>query len=231
LKTTDWGNQSCCYRRRVDGRGLEQCQPQPQGHERHGRWYAVADGYHLERAIQAAASHFFGLILRRNNVSTAWTKLELRFLQEKMNLARSFLAKREGPSPKALAKWLEPGAFWSIFASESVRINGERLDSVRSGIEVEILREPEGVIGIVTPRNFPIAIPAWKIAPAPAYGNTVVFKGRRSCDRQRMVARRYHLSLRHSGGRFQPRNGPRLGCRGRDCGVKAGARRGRQLEW
>jgi alpha-ketoglutaric semialdehyde dehydrogenase len=48
--------------------------------------------------------------------------------------------------------------------------------SVRAGIEVDILREPEGVIGIITPWNFPIAIPAWKIAPALAYGNTVVFK-------------------------------------------------------
>src|ERR671927_233708 len=52
---------------------------------------------------------------------------------------------------------------------------GERLPSVRAGVEVEIMREPEGVIGIITPWNFPIAIPAWKIAPALAYGNCVVF--------------------------------------------------------
>ena len=37
-------------------------------------------------------------------------------------------------------------------------------------------REPVGVVGLITPWNFPIAIPAWKIAPALAYGNTVVFK-------------------------------------------------------
>ncbi len=47
---------------------------------------------------------------------------------------------------------------------------------MRPGIDVEITREPAGVIGIITPWNFPIAIPAWKIAPALAYGNTVVFK-------------------------------------------------------
>src|SRR4029434_7006906 len=35
---------------------------------------------------------------------------------------------------------------------------------------------PIGVVGIITPWNFPIAIPAWKIAPALAYGNTVVMK-------------------------------------------------------
>jgi aldehyde dehydrogenase (NAD+) len=41
---------------------------------------------------------------------------------------------------------------------------------------VDVLREPLGVVGLITPWNFPIAIPAWKIAPALAYGNAVVFK-------------------------------------------------------
>jgi len=41
---------------------------------------------------------------------------------------------------------------------------------------VEITREPVGTVGIIAPWNFPLAIPAWKIAPALAYGNTVVFK-------------------------------------------------------
>jgi aldehyde dehydrogenase (NAD+) len=48
--------------------------------------------------------------------------------------------------------------------------------SVRPGIDVEVTREPVGVVGLITPWNFPIAIPAWKIAPALAYGNTVVMK-------------------------------------------------------
>ena len=68
------------------------------------------------------------------------------------------------------------GQIFRFFAGEVVRIAGEKLASVRPGIEVEITREPIGVIGIITPWNFPIAIPAWKIAPALAYGNTVVFK-------------------------------------------------------
>ena len=53
---------------------------------------------------------------------------------------------------------------------------GEKLASVRPGVDVEITREPLGVIGLITPWNFPIAIPAWKIAPALAYGNCVVLK-------------------------------------------------------
>jgi len=50
------------------------------------------------------------------------------------------------------------------------------MPSVRPGVTVEITREPIGVVSIITPWNFPIAIPAWKIAPALAYGNCVVFK-------------------------------------------------------
>ncbi len=55
--------------------------------------------------------------------------------------------------------------------------NPERkIGSVRPGVDVEITREPVGVVGLITPWNFPIAIPAWKIAPALAYGNCIVMK-------------------------------------------------------
>ncbi len=64
----------------------------------------------------------------------------------------------------------------AFFAAEAVRLTGETGPSIRPGVTVEVTREPVGVIGIITPWNFPIAIPAWKIAPALAYGNCVVFK-------------------------------------------------------
>ncbi len=57
-----------------------------------------------------------------------------------------------------------------------MRLSGEKLASIRPGVDVDMTREPVGVVGMITPWNFPIAIPAWKIAPALAYGNTVVFK-------------------------------------------------------
>ena len=62
------------------------------------------------------------------------------------------------------------------FAAEAIRAVGEKLPPVRAGVDIDITREPVGVIGVITPWNFPIAIPAWKIAPALAFGNTVVFK-------------------------------------------------------
>jgi aldehyde dehydrogenase (NAD+) len=68
------------------------------------------------------------------------------------------------------------GAIFKFFAGEAVRAGGETIDSVRPGITVEVTREPLGVIAAITPWNFPLAIPAWKIAPALAFGNCVVFK-------------------------------------------------------
>lgn len=63
-----------------------------------------------------------------------------------------------------------------FFSGEALRLGGEAFDSVRSGVDVLVTREPLGVVGLITPWNFPIAIPAWKIAPALAYGNCVVLK-------------------------------------------------------
>ena len=68
------------------------------------------------------------------------------------------------------------GQLFKFFAGEALRITGDKIASVRPGVDVEVTREPLGVVGIITPWNFPIAIPAWKIAPALAFGNTVVFK-------------------------------------------------------
>lgn len=87
------------------------------------------------------------------------------------------LAREEGKTrAEGIGEVTRAAQVFRFFAGETVRIAGEKVASVRPGIDVEITREPAGVIGIITPWNFPIAIPAWKIAPALAYGNTVVFK-------------------------------------------------------
>ncbi len=87
------------------------------------------------------------------------------------------LAREEGKTlPEAVGEAGRAGAIFKFYAGEALRIRGEKLASVRPGLEVDITREPVGVVGIIAPWNFPIAIPAWKIAPALAYGNAVVFK-------------------------------------------------------
>lgn len=62
------------------------------------------------------------------------------------------------------------------FAGEGWRMGGETYPSIAPGELLYSRREPLGVVAIVTPWNFPIAIPTWKMAPALVYGNTVVFK-------------------------------------------------------
>lgn len=65
---------------------------------------------------------------------------------------------------------------FEFFAGEALRNHGERFESTRVGAMVEVMHAPVGVVGLITPWNFPIAIPAWKIAPAIAFGNAVVWK-------------------------------------------------------
>jgi aldehyde dehydrogenase (NAD+) len=87
------------------------------------------------------------------------------------------LAREEGKTlPEAIGEVGRAAQIFDFFAGEAVRIQGEKFASVRPGVDVEVTREPVGVVGIITPWNFPIAIPSWKIAPALCYGDCVVFK-------------------------------------------------------
>jgi alpha-ketoglutaric semialdehyde dehydrogenase len=89
----------------------------------------------------------------------------------------ALLAREEGKTlPEAVAEAARAGQIFKFFAGEALRIAGDKLASVRPDIDVEVTREPVGVVAIIAPWNFPFAIPAWKIAPALAFGNAVVFK-------------------------------------------------------
>ncbi|MEO9176236.1 MAG: aldehyde dehydrogenase family protein [Gaiellales bacterium] len=87
------------------------------------------------------------------------------------------LAREEGKTrAEAIGEVARAGQVLRFAAGEAVRNTGQLIDSVRPGITVEMTREPVGVVGLITPWNFPIAIPAWKAAPALAYGNAVILK-------------------------------------------------------
>lgn len=87
------------------------------------------------------------------------------------------LSREEGKTlAEGIGEATRAGRIFRFFAAEALRCGGDLLPAIRPGVTVEVTREPEGVVGIITPWNFPLAIPAWKIAPALAYGNTVVFK-------------------------------------------------------
>lgn len=87
------------------------------------------------------------------------------------------LAREEGKTlAEGAGEVYRSGQFFHYYAAEVLRQMGETADSVRPGVEVETRREPVGVVGIITPWNFPTATGAWKIAPALAFGNAVVWK-------------------------------------------------------
>ncbi len=139
--------------------------------------FARASAAEAERAIAAAYDAFpawsrSSIQQRHDILKTVGDEI----LARKEELGR-LLSREEGKTlPEGIGEVTRAAQIFHFFAGECLRLAGEKLPSVRPLIDVEITREPVGVIGLITPWNFPIAIPAWKIAPALAYGNTVVFK-------------------------------------------------------
>jgi aldehyde dehydrogenase (NAD+) len=106
----------------------------------------------------------------------ALNRISAEILARKDELGR-LLAREEGKTlPEGVGEVARAGQIFAFFAGEALRLTGEKGASVRPGLDVEITREAVGVVGLITPWNFPIAIPAWKIAPALCFGNAVVFK-------------------------------------------------------
>lgn len=140
-------------------------------------YYAQADTAQTRRAIEAARDAFpswrDGSIQDRAN---ALERIAAELMARRESLG-NLLAREEGKTlPEAVGEVARAAYIFRFFAGEVVRQAGEHVSSVRKGVDVDVSREPIGVVGIITPWNFPIAIPAWKIAPALAYGNCVVFK-------------------------------------------------------
>ena len=97
-------------------------------------------------------------------------------LARKDELGR-LLSREEGKTlAEGIGEVARAGQIFAFFGGECLRLGGETVPSVRPGVGVEITRDPVGIVGMITPWNFPIAIPAWKIAPALAWGNCVVVK-------------------------------------------------------
>ena len=139
--------------------------------------YARADRADAERAIAAAAAAFpkWSLATPQERFD-ALDRIGGEILARKDELGR-LLSREEGKTlPEGIGEAARAGYIFKFFAGEALRVAGEKLASVRPGVEVEMTREPVGIVALITPWNFPIAIPAWKIAPALAYGNCVVFK-------------------------------------------------------
>jgi acyl-CoA reductase-like NAD-dependent aldehyde dehydrogenase len=139
--------------------------------------YARADKAQADSAIAAARAAF--LAWSMSSVQDRANLLDAvgnTILARKEELGR-LLSREEGKTlPEGVGEVVRAGQIFKFFGGEALRLAGEKIQSIRPGVDVEVTREPLGVIGVITPWNFPVAIPAWKIAPALCYGNCVVFK-------------------------------------------------------
>jgi len=139
--------------------------------------YAQADAAQAQSAIAAAKAAF-----------PAWSQttpqqradalefVGVELLARKDDVGR-MLSREEGkPLANGIAETMRAAQIFKFFAQEALRQDGVAIASVRPGVDVTIMKEALGVVGLICPWNFPIAIPAWKIAPALAFGNTVVLK-------------------------------------------------------
>lgn len=139
--------------------------------------YAQAGADQLDEALHAAkraqvAWWAAGIQKRHDVLMAIGTELMARAAE----IGR-IIAREEGkPLAEGKGEVYRAGQFFTYFAGECLRNQGDLAESVRPGVEIDVRREPVGVVAIISPWNFPVATPAWKIAPALAFGNSVVWK-------------------------------------------------------
>ncbi len=139
--------------------------------------YAQAGSAQLQRALDAA-----------QNAQREWSAagIERRYsvlmaigneLIARCEELGTLLAREEGKTqPEGKGEVYRSGQFFTYYAAEVLRQIGDNADSVRAGIEVDVRREPVGTVAVISPWNFPMATAVWKIAPALAFGNAVIWK-------------------------------------------------------
>lgn len=139
-------------------------------------------------AFHAAAGDVDGAVAAARAAFPGWARLTPQaradmldriaaLVQARHQELATLLAREEGKTlPEARAETTKTAQLFRFYAGEAVRLGGRHVRSLRDGIDVDVVREPRGVVALVTPWNFPISIPAWKLAPALAYGNCAILK-------------------------------------------------------
>jgi aldehyde dehydrogenase (NAD+) len=138
---------------------------------------SAADVADVEQAVAAASAafpawHALPAPKRGEILYRAAHILEARAEQ----VARDLTREMGKPLPEAQAEVGRGPMILRYFAGETSQPHGETYPSNVANRWLFTRHEPLGVIGLITPWNFPFAIPLWKLVPALAYGNTVVLK-------------------------------------------------------
>jgi aldehyde dehydrogenase (NAD+) len=139
--------------------------------------YARGDASQARDAVAAARAAFPAWAARSPQDRADILDRAGTLILERREALGRLLSSEEGKVlAEGIGEVVRAGHIFKFMAGEALRLTGERLASTRVGVDVEITREPVGVFALITPWNFPIAIPSWKAAPALAFGNTVVLK-------------------------------------------------------
>lgn len=139
--------------------------------------YAQATQAQLDYAVEVAGAA--QMVWQKTGLEERQRVLDAigRELMDRSEELGRLLSREEGkPLAEGKGEVYRAGQFFCYYAGEVLRQIGETADSVRPGIEIDVRREPMGVVAVISPWNFPIATASWKIAPALAYGNAVIWK-------------------------------------------------------
>ena len=139
--------------------------------------YMRADVRQTDGAIEAANAAFreWSQVAAQRRAD-ALDAIASEMLARRDEIGR-LLAREVGKTlPEALLEVTRAGQMFRWFAAQAVRAAADAIAPTRAGVDVEMTREPLGVVGIIAPWSAPLAIPAAQIAAALAHGNCVVFK-------------------------------------------------------
>ena len=154
-------------------------------YEKHGPWrpsetigeFPASDAGDVDDAVAAAADAFpawsrLPAAARGDVLRKAADAIDRRVEQ----VAQDMTLEMGKPIRESRMEAARMAQILRFFAGEGLRETGQRYEQAATGSVTYTLRRPLGVVALITPWNFPAAIPAWKAAPALAYGNTVVMK-------------------------------------------------------
>jgi len=139
--------------------------------------YPKGSSAEVDHAVQAARAAFPGWADASPEVRSDVLDRAGSLIMARAKELGALLSREEGKTlPEGIGEVMRAARIFKYFAGEAIRRHGQTLESTRPGLDAATHREAVGVFGLITPWNFPIAIPAWKSAPALAFGNTVILK-------------------------------------------------------
>ena len=139
--------------------------------------YPASSAEDARAAIDAARDAFPAWsALPASQRATYFTKAAAAIEARAEQVAQDMTAEMGKPLREARLETLRAATILRYAAGEAYRPSGEQYEPSVADQRLFTLRRPLGVVGLITPWNFPIAIPVWKLAPALIYGNTVVLK-------------------------------------------------------